>query len=521
MSPRSHTGTGCTRSCTARTATADSFRAASAATASVRSRSTSARACSAQARSSWSRVPQTGQSPLPERRWCSNADSSKPARRRASSALPYRASSAVVAAPRSRATAPPTSRRSGPARLAYCRSQANSASAAGERLSSSARTLPRSGLDPDSACAASRALGSSSEASSPRSCPVSESARLTAFSHSLAAAMTRPSNSASSSRPRSLKKASCRLPSVPLIIEPSSLYGRKGRARSSASASRTSSSLRSVPSAPLTSVRASSTLAPCQARRTVTRSHCSPTANSTPTSGVTSELCRLRQPLCQSPARRPSHRELRPVITVSAASAKLDFPEPLGPATTTSPGPGGSSRVVRGPMPRQPAAVIDRNCTGPARPPSSLDRSSGSSSRSSARTSGASPGSLRRLRRRVRREVGGWAVWSVMVGPLFGAAGGQRVTDVSCWHLKDGVYLLATSTHLASLCDSNLFTEMGWEFELCLVTAPGAGRRRFARCAATVGFPYPRGARHPYRGSKWPASAPCPWWPVTAGPRYP
>lgn len=55
-----------------------------------------------------------------------------------------------------------------------------------------------------------------------------------------------------------------------------------------------------------------------------------------------------------------SHRRSVPVMAISAASAKLDLPEPLRPMTTVSPGPGRTSRVRRSPIPRKPSTAMAR-----------------------------------------------------------------------------------------------------------------------------------------------------------------
>ena len=65
--------------------------------------------------------------------------------------------------------------------------------------------------------------------------------------------------------------------------------------------------------------------------------------------------CRLRQPLRHTTV-RPDQRLLSPVSASSAASAKLDLPEPLRPVTSVSPGPGRRGRVACGPTPRKPSA---------------------------------------------------------------------------------------------------------------------------------------------------------------------
>jgi hypothetical protein len=48
--------------------------------------------------------------------------------------------------------------------------------------------------------------------------------------------------------------------------------------------------------------------------------------------------CRFRQPSFHT-AVRSDHRMLSPVSAISAASAKLDFPDPFRPVMTVSPGP--------------------------------------------------------------------------------------------------------------------------------------------------------------------------------------
>jgi hypothetical protein len=55
----------------------------------------------------------------------------------------------------------------------------------------------------------------------------------------------------------------------------------------------------------------------------------------------------------------PVHRELTPVKASSNASASVDLPDPLRPAMTTRPGPGGSGKATFGPIPRNPCTVID------------------------------------------------------------------------------------------------------------------------------------------------------------------
>ncbi len=68
---------------------------------------------------------------------------------------------------------------------------------------------------------------------------------------------------------------------------------------------------------------------------------------------------RFRQPSRQTAA-RSFQRRLSPVSRTSSPSAKLDLPEPLRPTTRVSPGPACSSRVCRGPIPRNPSTVTER-----------------------------------------------------------------------------------------------------------------------------------------------------------------
>ena len=49
-----------------------------------------------------------------------------------------------------------------------------------------------------------------------------------------------------------------------------------------------------------------------------------------------------------------------PVSNTSSASAKLDFPLPLRPTTTVSPGPGCRLRGAGWPIPRKPLTLSDR-----------------------------------------------------------------------------------------------------------------------------------------------------------------
>lgn len=65
----------------------------------------------------------------------------------------------------------------------------------------------------------------------------------------------------------------------------------------------------------------------------------------------------MRQPSFHT-AVRSDQRLFSPVSASSAASAKLDLPDPFRPVTTASPGPGWSVSVIFGPMPRNPWTVI-------------------------------------------------------------------------------------------------------------------------------------------------------------------
>ena len=69
--------------------------------------------------------------------------------------------------------------------------------------------------------------------------------------------------------------------------------------------------------------------------------------------------CMFRHPWRQT-ADSLSHRLNSPVSSTSSASAKLDFPLPLRPTTTVSPGPGCKLRVAGFPIPRKPLTVSDR-----------------------------------------------------------------------------------------------------------------------------------------------------------------
>ncbi len=77
------------------------------------------------------------------------------------------------------------------------------------------------------------------------------------------------------------------------------------------------------------------------------------TTSSTATAG-TASTCRLRQP-CFHTFTRPVQRAFVPVRATSAASAKLDLPDPLRPTTKVSPGPACSRSAAGGPMPRNPS----------------------------------------------------------------------------------------------------------------------------------------------------------------------
>src|SRR5258708_1448295 len=98
-----------------------------------------------------------------------------------------------------------------------------------------------------------------------------------------------------------------------------------------------------------------------------------------------------------------AHRITLPVSRISRPSAKLDFPLPFLPTISVKPGPGATSSVVGGPIPRKPLTVSDARYapTGdmlgsvpPAsrrsRPPPSVADSASSLSRAASRRSEAS-----------------------------------------------------------------------------------------------------------------------------------
>ena len=122
---------------------------------------------------------------------------------------------------------------------------------------------------------------------------------------------------------------------------------------------------------------ASASAASCaQLRRTVTGAPVPATASVTATSGAV-PAWRLRQPALA--LRGPSdHRCTVPVSASSTASAKLDFPDPLRPATTLRPGPGASLSTAGAPIPRNPATVTaDRNTAAASRTSGGADRPRG------------------------------------------------------------------------------------------------------------------------------------------------
>lgn len=82
--------------------------------------------------------------------------------------------------------------------------------------------------------------------------------------------------------------------------------------------------------------------------------------------------CRLSQPLRHT-AVRPDHRLLSPERPSSAASAKLDFTNPLRPVTSVSPGPGRRGRVACGPTLRKPSTWTAAKWTSGARSTSGVN----------------------------------------------------------------------------------------------------------------------------------------------------
>ncbi len=125
----------------------------------------------------------------------------------------------------------------------------------------------------------------------------------------------------------------------PRSIDPSSEYDRNGRKESSAASHPSSSIDRRGSPMRWHHPADSSTSSVLQVRTTFVPPPSPSTDSSTVTDGSVSVTCRLRQPSFHT-APRPAHRALVPVSATSAASAKLDLPEPLRPTTSVKPGPG-------------------------------------------------------------------------------------------------------------------------------------------------------------------------------------